>query len=88
VVARVALPDGRRVLGASVPMLRADDGMVRLALPPIPGRGTLSFAVRLEPTAAAQSSRASRTPMAPRRTPQRKAPWWQFWKRLPARSSS
>jgi peptidoglycan/xylan/chitin deacetylase (PgdA/CDA1 family) len=48
-VGRVVLPDSRRALDASAPLLPSDPGVVRLALPPLPGSTTQSFTVRLAP---------------------------------------
>jgi hypothetical protein len=48
-VGRVVLPDQRRALDASAPLLASDPGVVRLALPPLPGSTTQSFTVRLAP---------------------------------------
>jgi hypothetical protein len=79
-VARVALPDARRALGANRPLLGSEAGMVRLALPPIPGATTETFTVRLEPRKSQLGSGRARP--APRRAAPRKAPWWQFWKNL------
>lgn len=73
-VARIVLPTPRRVLGASATLLPADAGLVRLALPPIPGGKTMSFTVRLE-------GGKSLSPTRPKRAPH-KPPWWQFWRRL------
>ncbi|MGH7470407.1 MAG: polysaccharide deacetylase family protein [Longimicrobiales bacterium] len=81
-VARIALPHARRVVGATTTRLSADTGMVRLALPPIPSGGTLTFTVRFEPHIIAPPVKPTRPQIAqpPKRAP-RKHPWWQFWKR-------
>jgi hypothetical protein len=83
VVTRVVLPDARRVLGATAPLLSSPPGMLRLALSPIPGGESRSFTVRLEaikPPARAERPRPKPRWRAP--PPPRKAPWWQFWKHL------
>jgi hypothetical protein len=57
-VARIFLPDSRRASDASAPFLSSDPGVVRLALPPLPGSSTRSFTVRLEPGKAPSAERA------------------------------
>jgi hypothetical protein len=78
-IARVVMPDGRRVLGANAPQLTAEPGTLRLALTPVPAGESLTYTVRLEPRKS--PPRAQRPRVAPRPRPApRKAPWWQFWK--------
>jgi hypothetical protein len=77
-VVRVVLPEARRVLGANTALLSSDAGMVRLALPTIPGSTTRSFVVRLEPRKSDPG--VARARPAPRAKAPRKVPWWQFWK--------
>jgi hypothetical protein len=57
-VVRLVLSDSQRPLDASAPLLSSDPGVVRLALPPLPGSTTRSFTVRLAPGKAANSGRA------------------------------
>ncbi len=78
-VARILLPDARRVLGANTPLLSSDAGTVRLGLPPIAGSSTRSFIVRLEPIKSPASGDRARMAPRPRVAPPKPA-WWQFWK--------
>ena len=80
-VARVVLPDGRRVVRTSTPVLAGDAGMVRLALPTIFAGQTRSFTVQFEQPRKAPP-RVYKRPPQRWRSPPRKAPWWQFWKHL------
>jgi peptidoglycan/xylan/chitin deacetylase (PgdA/CDA1 family) len=79
-VVRVVMPEARRVIGANTKLLASDAGMVRLALPEIPGSSTRSFLIMLEPRKS--DKEVDRARSAPRPRVQRKAPWWQFWKHL------
>ena len=89
-IVRVALPDGRRVIGASTKMLPSEPGIVRLVFPTIAVGATSSQTVRY-----AVSVQRPPTTVRPHRQhptyrhPQyRRAepPWWQLWRRLPRRS--
>jgi hypothetical protein len=57
-VAHIVLPDSQRALDASAPLLAAEAGVVRLALPPLPASSTQVFTVQLGASGAANSGRA------------------------------
>ena len=76
-VVRLLLPGMRRPVSATAPLLPPVDGMVRLALPPIPPHATRSFTV--SPTGAARLNQV-RAPHAVRRARARRAPaGWGRW---------
>lgn len=80
VVGAVQLPDARRVIAANASILSNTGGVVRLALPVIPGKATATYMVRLEPskTPVVRADR-ERATARPRYVP-RKPEWWKFWK--------
>jgi peptidoglycan/xylan/chitin deacetylase (PgdA/CDA1 family) len=61
-VARVALPAARPFVRASPALLSSESGVVRLALPAIPGGDTASFTLRFAPQTPARPSPARAAP--------------------------
>ena len=79
-VARLVLPDARRVLGASAPLLSSEAGVVRLSLPTVAAGSSASVTVQLVPVPRATERPPRAVTVRPKPAP-RKIPWWQFWRR-------
>ena len=79
-VARVIMPDTRRILGASARLLSSEAGIVRLAVPDLAVGAVATLTVQLAPNPRVTPRPQKPVVVRPRPAP-RKIPWWQFWRR-------